>query len=103
MQRPRWSMLRDLQQRFAAALRNGDDATLQGLVAAPAHVTGRIEIYRNTVRGSLTETLRAAFPVVERIVGAAFFAAMAQAFVAAEPPRRPQLSAYGDGFAGFLA
>ena len=96
-------MLLELQKKFVAALRDGDDAPLRGLVAAPSYLPGRVEIYRNTVQGSLSEILRAAFPVVERIVGAAFFTAMARAFVAAAPPRLPQLSAYGDGFATFVS
>ncbi len=93
-------MLHDLQLRFAATLRGADNAPLADYIDAPA---GRIAIYRNTVQGSLVETLRAAFPVVERIVGATFFASRARDFAAAAPPRRPHLSTYGDGFADFLA
>lgn len=63
----------------------------------------RLSVYRNTTRASLTDVLATAFPVVQALVGTAFFAGMARAFIAASPPTRPQLSTYGDGFAEFIA
>jgi hypothetical protein len=41
-------------------------------------------------------------PVGEKIIGEAFFAAMAQAFIALHPPRSPMLLDYGDDFADFV-
>lgn len=61
------------------------------------------DVHRNTVRGGLVDTLATAFPVTQRIVGVRAFATLADAFVRAEPPRVPQLSAYGTGFADFIA
>jgi len=69
-------------------LRDGDDS---------------LAVHRNNVHGSLGETLATAFPVTRRIIGAKAFAALADAFVCAAPPRVPQLSAYGMGFADFVA
>lgn len=69
-------------------LRDGDDA---------------LAVHRNNVRGGLGETLATAFPVTRRIVGVKAYAALADAFVRATPPRVPQLSAYGTGFADFIA
>ncbi len=60
-------------------------------------------VHRNNVRGGLAETLAATFPVTRRIVGAKVFAGLADAFVRSAPPRAPQLSAYGAGFADFIA
>ncbi len=51
----------------------------------------------------LIKTLQARFPVVEKLVGEEFFAAMARIFVAKAPPRTPILTTYGDGFADFIA
>jgi hypothetical protein len=75
--------------------------------ALAAHIApglaARVAVYRNTVQGSLAEVIAAAFPVTQRIVGAAFFAALARRFAVAQPPRLPQLSSYGAGFPGFIA
>ncbi|MHB1204343.1 MAG: HvfC/BufC family peptide modification chaperone [Rhodospirillaceae bacterium] len=97
-------MLADLQRAFQDAVLGADDGALGSLTETPrGGVAARIAIYRNTVQGSLAEVLAAAYPVVQRIVGQAFFAGLARRFVAAAPPRLPQLSAYGAGFPAFIA
>jgi hypothetical protein len=63
----------------------------------------RFAVYRNNVAASLIEALEQAFPVVRRLVGDAFFRAMAGAFVRHNPPRSPLVMLYGDAFPGFLA
>ncbi len=93
-----------IQQRFRDVVLSDDDAPIASLVQAPAGaVARRIAIYRNTVQASLVEVLATAFPVVERIVGDAFFAGLARRFIVAAPPRIPQLSLYGAAFADFVA
>lgn len=69
----------------------------------PAQVARRFAVYRNNVAVSLVEALATRFPVVQRLVGEAFFRAMARAFVAEHPPRSPVLTVYGDDFPGFVA
>ena len=96
-------MLAALQQVFRDAVLSADDGVVRDMTATPhGAIAARIAVYRNTVQGSLAEVLAAAFPVVQRIVGAPFFDALARRFAVAAPPRLPQLSAYGDGFADFL-
>ncbi|WP_334192570.1 DNA-binding domain-containing protein [Pararhodobacter sp.] len=63
----------------------------------------RFAIYRNNVQHGLSRALAARFPVIERLVGVAFFAAMARVFAASHPPRSPVLLDWGVSFAGFLA
>ena len=63
----------------------------------------RFAIHRNNVIVGLIKALQARFPVVEKIVGEDFFAAMARVFVVKSPPRTPILAAYGDEFADFIA
>jgi hypothetical protein len=63
----------------------------------------RFSVYRNNVQRGLARALAARFPVVERLVGAAFFAALARAFAAARPPASPVLLDWGQDFAPFLA
>lgn len=60
------------------------------------------DVHRNTVMSSLVRALAEGFPSIERLVGPAFFPAMAAEFVRAHPPSTPVLLAFGDGFAGFL-
>jgi hypothetical protein len=62
----------------------------------------RFNVYRNNVFASLSETLAARFPVVERLVGEEFFQAMAREFVSRHPPRSAALLEYGDAFPPFL-
>lgn len=62
----------------------------------------RFGVYRNNVATGLVEALRSRFPVTEKIVGDAFFGAMAEAYIGVEPPRSPLLLAYGDTFADFV-
>lgn len=95
--------LRDIQRDFSRALLGGDDAAIVSAVLpdrlAPAR---RIQIYRNHTRITLREALAATFPVVERLVGAGYFATAARHFIEALPPRSPVLAEYGAEFAGFL-
>lgn len=63
----------------------------------------RFRVYRNNVQHGLAEALAKAYPTVARLVGAAFFAAMARAFLLARPPRTRSLALFGEGFADFVA
>jgi hypothetical protein len=97
-------MLASFETSFADALLNTERPVPIGITAhnttAPAR---RFGVYRNNVMLSLVNALRSRFPVVEKIVGAEFFAAMARVFVTAQPPRSPLLATYGDGFPAFVA
>lgn len=95
--------LAEKQRVFAAAI-------LDASLPVPAGVVGpdreesprRFSVYRNNVVLGLAGTLKDAFPAVQRIVGAAFFQAMARAYVAIEPPRSPMMFDYGAGFPDFI-
>jgi len=78
----------DFQREFAAAL----DAPAQGAMA----------VYRNTVIHGSVEALRANYRVIEQIVGAEMFEAVAVDFATECPPRRPVLALYGERFADWL-
>ena len=92
--------LHTFQADVAAALADGDPA------AHPRALTGRaaarFRVYRNNYRHGLARQLAEAYPVVERLVGDAFFAATAQVFLHAHPPRTRSLALFGAGFAEFL-
>jgi hypothetical protein len=93
-----------LQLRFARALLDPAIPTPAEFVAWNGSDPGRrVAVHRNNVIVSLIDALGAKFPVVAQLVGADFFAAMARAYVLAEPPRSPILALYGDTFAAFIA
>lgn len=95
--------LAPLQVGFARALMWADDHVPDGFAGHSARAPqARFNVYRNNIFASLTATLRARFPVVERLVGEEFFAAVARVFIARHPPCSPVLLEYGAGFAGFL-
>lgn len=94
--------LHEIQTAFAHSLLTG--AALPPIFAAgPVPVDAALRIHRNTVLGAGVNALRLGFPTVDRLVGEAFFDQAAGAFMRAHPPRAANLSAYGDGFAEFLA
>jgi hypothetical protein len=63
----------------------------------------RLGVHRNNVISSLVSALADSFPVVQALVGEAFFRAMAAVFVRQSPPRSRVLALYGDAFPAFIA
>lgn len=92
------------QPEFAAALTDPSLPVPAGLTSwTMDRPPRRFAVYRNNVRSGLVAALASRFPVTERIVGAAFFSAMAAEFAARHPPRSPLLLTYGDDLADFVA
>ncbi len=92
----------EFTQAFRAALFDG--SLPPGVTAPdPDEVARRFAVYRNNVAHSLTRALARRFPVVERLVGEAFFTATARLYLEVEPPASPQIFLWGEGFARFLA
>ena len=90
-----------IQHAFHAALWQSEAPA--GITAPDQQeVAQRFKVYRNNVQHGLTRALAARFPVIEQLVGAEFFAAMARVFIAASPPSDPVLLRWGDSFADFL-
>lgn len=91
------------QHSFAQALLNPDAPAPTGLSAwngvDPAR---RFAVYRNNVFASLIDALVDTYPVVQELVGEAFFRAMAKVFVQSNPPRSRVMAYYGAGFADFV-
>ncbi|MGQ7957520.1 HvfC/BufC N-terminal domain-containing protein [Pseudomonas sp. SP16.1] len=91
------------QAQFVAAL-------LDPAQPCPAQLTSwneaqpsrRFAVYRNNLIGSLVDALADGFPVVQQLVGEAFFRAMAQVFVRQSPPRSAVMLDYGADFPAFV-
>ena len=92
----------DFHAAMAGFLRGGDDAALLPHLADPAALRFAAVYRNNVVRGAI-EALRAAYPAVNRLVGADFFASLAAAYWQAHPPVTRSLTLYGAEFAGHIA
>ena len=95
--------LRDLQSAFRDALLHGDAGAIMSSVRASGVAPARrIAVYRNNVFHNYSEALRAAYPVVERLVGEAFFASAAHEYIVAHPSASGDLHDFGHGFGEFI-
>jgi hypothetical protein len=91
------------QDQFAHALLNAEAPVPDGIVqpdGTPA--SRRFDVYRNNVIMSLSGALADGYPVVQKLVGEAFFNAVAGVYVRAHPPKSPLMIFYGADFAEFL-
>jgi len=89
---------------FAAALRDPaapPPAATRGRKGAPDG--RRFAVYRNNVAVGLIGAIEARYPVTRRILGEQAFRGLARAYVQAEKPGSPVLSAYGGSFPEFIA
>ncbi len=65
-------------------------------------VEERLKVYHNNIVGSLTEVLRACYPICENLTGGDFFKAMARAFIFENPPTGGCMHKYGEKLPGFI-
>lgn len=96
--------LPELQRRFLDALYDSDDAgPIEDIAGNGLEPPARLRIYRNSCSEIQTAALRAAFPAVLALVGAAFFEQTARGYRHAQPSASGNLQRFGAGFAGYLA
>jgi hypothetical protein len=96
--------LLEIQARFSQALLGDSSGPIAVCVTTDRlSPEARVQIYRNHVRITLCEALAATFPVVARLVGPDYFAAVCRRFIAAHPPTSPVLAEYGASFSTYLA
>lgn len=96
--------LREIQADFSRALLGGPEQAIADTVLGDRLSPGqRLQIYRNHLRISLRQALATTFPVIQRLVGDDYFAAVARGFIERHPPRSPVLADYGAAFPAFLA
>ena len=95
--------LRELQRVFLSAVLTGETASMAGLVQEDG-VPGarRLQIYRNNARENFLATLRATYPVIERLGGADWFAQVGRRYQARYPSRCGDLQYVGERFAAYL-
>jgi len=92
------------QSTFYRALLNPDLPVPPGLVDAEGRPAGRrFSVYRNNVTSGLIEVLEKGFPVLQKLLGEAYFKALAVAFLRQHPPTSRIMMLYGAQMPGFLA
>lgn len=93
------SDLSKFQEAFALALRGHAGSACRAGFAADAP---GFAVYKNNFTKASIDALVANYPTVERLVGAEWLGACADAFLQVSPPSSPILADYGVGFADFL-
>ena len=96
--------LRELQQAIAHGILTDQPEALAAILREDGLTFDkRLQVYRNNTILSLTEALKATFPVAAALVGEKFFGFAAKIFISGNPPQAPRLAEYGSGFSEFLA
>lgn len=91
-----------LQRRIGRSVLHGEEFWPADMLVGGANPLGRLSVYRNNTRSSLTETLISVFPVTVRLVDERFFRFAASTFIRQHPPAEPRLVRYGAAFPRFL-
>jgi Putative DNA-binding domain len=98
------SKLRDLQCAVGRGILCHDQGSIvEAILGDGLDPAARLQIYANHYRSSLTEALKAIYPVVCRLVDERFFGFAADRYIDSSPPRKPCLFEFGETFADFLA
>ncbi len=96
--------LPELQRRFLDALYDdGAIGPIEEIAGNGLEPPARLRIYRHSCNEIQTAALRAAFPAVLALVGAAFFEQTARGYRKAHPSASGNLQRFGAGFADYLA
>ena len=96
--------LRELQSAIGRAVLGLDEASIVTAIHGDGlEPAARLGIYRHHYLTSLTEALKAIYPVICRLVDERFFAYAAHGFIDRAPPREPCLFEYGATFPDYLA
>ncbi|GJL81974.1 MAG: DUF2063 domain-containing protein [marine bacterium B5-7] len=93
--------LREFQQSFRRALfdpTSTSPALRDQIVTHGLPAERRLNVYRNNMIASLTESLKATYPAVVKIVGDDFFKMLARRYIESSPSTCGDLHTFGDNF-----
>jgi hypothetical protein len=94
--------LADIQAGIRDALINGDGVGVAAVLVGGVHPERRLAIHRRHYAASLTRALVERFPATVWLVGSDLVAHAATLYIREQPPSKPCLAEYGDGFPGHL-
>lgn len=95
--------LRELQLQFAAAVFDEPSEAIANQVLSNGLSSARrLRVYHHNIFASLSDALRAVFPVIEKLVGADFFGHVAHSYITAHPSHSGNLQLFGANFANYL-
>ncbi len=95
--------LAELQQQFIKDLTTGSQGSVPMLAGSSAQAKSRLKVYQNSVGAIISDVLADFFPVVQQLVGEAYFNQLVRQYIALSPPQQGNMDAYGATFADFLA
>ena len=95
--------LHDTQRNFSRFVFRQSDQLPEGIITRGLSAEQRLSIYRNNTQTGLTDALRGVYPVINSLVGEAFFNRLAEAYITQHPPRSAVLLAFGQHFAAMIA
>jgi hypothetical protein len=94
--------LHELQSQLANALLDPDAEEAMRVTVNAIPAQERIDFHGNSGVSNFRGTLRAIYPVVERMVGVNFFACAADAYRDAQPSTSSDLNLFGEHFSDFV-
>jgi hypothetical protein len=94
--------LADIQAGIREAVVNGNDAAVAPILLGGSRPERRLAIHRRHYMASLTRALVERFPATVWLVGSELVTDAATSFVREQPPSRPCIAEYGDGFPRYL-
>ncbi|MCI5049808.1 MAG: DNA-binding domain-containing protein [Rickettsiales bacterium] len=93
----------NIQQDFSqAVMQQNADALISHMSKSQAAKSARINIYRRNILLTLTDALAENYRAVAALVGEAFFAQMAEKFIAQHPPTQANMNIMGQAFPTWL-
>ena len=95
--------LAETQSRFRRAVVAGETLEVAPLLVGGRDAEKRLAIHRRHYETSLVTALLTKFPATAWLAGAPFIAQAARRFIQEQPPMRPCIAEYGDGFPQFLS
>ena len=95
--------LNNLQTDFCQAVISGEKTDVGCLIhAGDFNAERRLQVYRNNIKATLTESLSAVFSVTEAIVGKEYFKFLASKYIAKYPPDNGTIHGFGNQLAEFI-
>ena len=96
--------LRKLQRQFCREVLFNESTDLAALIEPNGiEPHRRLQIYRNNIRFTLTESLQNIYPITQAIVGKEFFEYAAREYIKRHQPTTGDLREYGDQFTSFVS